>query len=153
MAVAKFSDIALHAMDLSDINSFAAWATDNRVSRFCTWDTFTSKEEGIRHITNTVLPHPWYRAICLDDHPVGSVSMRPGRGIMMWAVKMAVAAIFREWPKLLRLQALVDVENVGSIRVQEKAGFRTEGVLRKYIVLKGRARDLVTFSLLSSDDH
>lgn len=71
---------------------------------------------------------------------------------MTRAVKMAAAAIFREWPDLLRLQALVDVENVGSIRVLEKAGFRREGVLRKYLVLKGRARDMVMFSLLSSDD-
>ncbi|XP_056174992.1 uncharacterized protein LOC115661712 [Syzygium oleosum] len=126
-------------------------ATDDRVSRFSTWDTFTSKEEGISYITNVVLPHPWYRAICLHDRLVGGISVRPvalirdhrstsqigyglasaywGRGIMTRAVKMAAAAVFREWSELLRLQALVDVENVGSIRALE-AGFRREGVLR-----------------------
>ena len=50
-----------------------------------------------------------------------------------------------------RLEAIVDVENVGSQRVLEKAGFQREGVLRKYMILKGKTRDLVIFSLLSSN--
>ena len=59
--------------------------------------------------------------------------------------------IFAEWPHLERLEAIVDVENPGSQRVLEKAGFQREGVLRKYMLLKGKTRDLVMFSLLSFD--
>nr|POE82950.1 hypothetical protein CFP56_14230 [Quercus suber] len=36
-------------------------------------------------------------------------------------------------------------------RVLEKAGFQREGVLRKYMTLKGKTRDLTMFSLLSAD--
>ena len=43
------------------------------------------------------------------------------------------------------------VENVGSKRVLEKAGFKSEGVLRKYFVLKGKTRDMEIFSLLSTE--
>lgn len=59
--------------------------------------------------------------------------------------------IFIEWPHLERLEALVDVQNGGSQRVLEKAGFEREGVLRNYTILKGKSRDMVMFSLLSTD--
>ncbi|GKV53263.1 hypothetical protein SLEP1_g59798 [Rubroshorea leprosula] len=39
------------------------------------------------------------------------------------------------------LEALVDVENIGSQRVLENAGFTREGVSRKYYMLKGRTRE------------
>ena len=74
-----------------------------------------------------------------------------GRGIATKAVKQVANTIFVEWPHLERLEAIVDVENPGSQRVLEKAGFQREGVLRKYMLLKGKSRDLVMFSLLSSD--
>ncbi|CAI0465908.1 unnamed protein product [Linum tenue] len=65
---------------------------------------------------------------------------------------MAVKAVFEEWgPELERVEGLVDVENVGSQRVLEKAGFYREGLLRRYVVFKGRSRDMVMFSILCSD--
>ncbi|GKV31342.1 hypothetical protein SLEP1_g40038 [Rubroshorea leprosula] len=39
------------------------------------------------------------------------------------------------------LEALVDVENIGSQGVLEKARFTRERVLRKYYMLKGRTRE------------
>ena len=64
---------------------------------------------------------------------------------------MVAETIFRERPEMERLEALVDVENVGSQKVLEKVGFKREGVLRKYSIQKGRSRDFVMFSLLSTD--
>jgi len=52
---------------------------------------------------------------------------------------------------LERLEALVDVDNVRSQRVLEKVGFQKEGVLRKYVYFKGKSRDMIMFSLLSTD--
>lgn len=66
-------------------------------------------------------------------------------------MKQVVKAAFSEFPHLERLQALVDVENVASQKVLEKAGFQREGVLRKYVVIKGKSRDMVMFSVLSND--
>ena len=67
------------------------------------------------------------------------------------AVRAEAEAVFAAWPWLLRLEAVADVENPASQRVLEKAGFVREGTLRKYIVLKGRPRDMVMFSLLDTD--
>ncbi|GFP84046.1 putative ribosomal-protein-alanine acetyltransferase [Phtheirospermum japonicum] len=119
------------------------------------------------------MPHPWYRAICVDNRAVGSISVTPnssndrcraelgyvlayehwGKGIATNAVKFVVSSIFQEWPYLERLEAYVDVSNKGSQRVLEKAGFLKEGILRKYKVVKGICRDTVVFSFVSSDQH
>lgn len=165
------SDISLRLLDISDVDDFMAWATDSKVARFCKWEPYTSKEEGINFIKDKVAAHPWFRAICIDNKPIGSISVTPnsgsskcrgelgyalawsywGRGIATQAVKMVAKTVFEEWPHLERLEALVDIENVASQRVLEKAGFKKEGVLRKYLIRKGRTRDFVMFSLLSTD--
>ncbi|XP_057485523.1 uncharacterized protein LOC130771850 [Actinidia eriantha] len=169
-----FSNISLRLLDLSDVDDFMEWATDPQVAQFCSWDTFTSKEQAMAYIGDFIVPHPWFRAICLGDRAIGtiSVSQNPGvenscrgeigyvlgskywgKGIATRAVKMVAADIFLEWPHLERLEGLVDVDNKGSQRVLEKAGFVREGVLRKYFLQKGRARDMVIFSLLSTDSQ
>ncbi|PRQ38588.1 putative ribosomal-protein-alanine N-acetyltransferase [Rosa chinensis] len=167
----ELSKISLRPLALSDIDDFMVWATDEKVTRFCTWEPYTSKEDGIKFIKEQVLPHPWFRAICLDNKPIGAISVSSksgndrcrgelgyvlgskywGEGIATQAVKMVADTIFKEWTHLERLEALVDVNNVRSQRVLEKAGFLKEGVLRKYKVLKGRTWDRVMYSLLSTD--
>lgn len=155
----------------SDVAAFMTWASDPRVTRFQRRGPYATASDALRYITEHVLPHPWYRAICVDDgRPVGSISVKPapddccrasvgyrlaydcwGRGIATAALREAAATVFGEWPHLERLEALADVENRASQRVLEKAGFQREGVLRKYIMLKGERRDMVMFSLLSTD--
>lgn len=49
---------------------------------------------------------------------------------------MALSQVFKDFPDVVRLQAFADVENKGSQRVLEKAGFQREGHLRKYSHLK-----------------
>ncbi|KAE8677659.1 PAF1 complex component isoform 1 [Hibiscus syriacus] len=164
-------NLYLRPLDVADIDAFMVWATDEKVARFCTWEPYTNKEDGLNFIKNVVLPHPWFRAICVDDRPIGAISVTSnpgsdkcrgelgyvlaseywGRGVATRAVKMVAGTIFDEWPHLERLEALVDVGNLGSQRVLEKAGSEREGVLRKYVILKGRTRDMVMFSLLSTD--
>ncbi|KAL7220417.1 hypothetical protein ACSBR2_013324 [Camellia fascicularis] len=169
----ELSNISLRLLDFSDVDDFMVWATDDKVVQFCSWgtDTYASKEAAMNYIADVVIPHPWFRAICLDGRPIGAISVSPnrgndscraemgyvlgsnywGRGIVTQAVKMAARSVFVEWPHLERLEALVDVENKGSQRVLEKSGFQREGVLRKYCLLKGKVRDTVIFSLLSTD--
>ncbi|KAF7116438.1 hypothetical protein RHSIM_RhsimUnG0028600 [Rhododendron simsii] len=166
-----FTNIHLRLLDLSDIDDYMVWATDDKTNQFSSWDPNTSKEAAMNYIADFIIPHPWFRAICIDDRPIGSISVTPnrgsgscrgeigyvlgskywGNGIATRAVKMAAAEIFFEWPHLERLEGLVDVDNIGSQKVLEKAGFQREGVLRKYFIQKGRARDMVAFSLLSTD--
>ncbi|XP_061992842.1 uncharacterized protein LOC133710722 [Rosa rugosa] len=164
--------ITLRPLGLSDIDDFMVWGTDEKVvSRFCTWEPYASKEEGLNYIKDKILPHPWYKAICLDGRPIGEISVTPkwgndrcraeigyllgskdwGKGIATRAVKMVVDTIFKEWTHLERLEAFVDVENVASQRVMEKTGFQREGVLRKHYIVKGRTIDEVIFSILSTE--
>ena len=141
-------ELSLRPLDLSDKDEYMVWATDGKVSRFCSWDTFTSKEAGIAYIKNTIIPYPWFRAICLDDKVIGAILVSAnnagnrcrgelgyvltskywGKRIATRAVKMVASTIFKEWPHLERMEALVDVENGGL----KKAGFQREGVLRKF---------------------
>ncbi|KAL3648985.1 hypothetical protein CASFOL_005388 [Castilleja foliolosa] len=165
------SDITLRPLDISDADDFFKWYSDEKVSKFCSWNAFTSKEAAIDHVATTVVPHPWHKAICVSGRAVGSVSVTPfsgsdrcraelgyvvgsdywGKGIATVAVKAAANAVFTEWGHLERLEAVADLENTASHRVLEKAGFQREGVLRKYYLLKGRPVDAVMFSLLSTD--
>ncbi|CAL9210416.1 unnamed protein product [Musa hybrid cultivar] len=171
MAEEREREITLRRFDLSDLDDYMVWASDDRVTAFCRWDSYTDKEDLRRYMRETVLPHPWFRAICLGGRPIGALSVELGagcdrckgelgyvlatahwgRGYATAAVKMAVRSVFQEVEGLERVEALVDVDNKGSQRVLEKAGFVREGVLRKSMVSKGRTRDLVMFSFISTD--
>ncbi|KAJ1293238.1 hypothetical protein BS78_01G053100 [Paspalum vaginatum] len=167
-AVGK-EQVTLRKFDLSDVDAMMVWASDPQVAAACRWDAYESTEPLLAFIRDVVLPHPWFRAICLDGHPVGAVSVSPtadpcraelgyvlarahwGRGVATAAVKRAVAAVFGEVEGLERVEALVDVANRASQRVLEKAGFTREAVLRKYGVTKGVVRDMVMFSFINTD--
>ncbi|KAF8684406.1 hypothetical protein HU200_044299 [Digitaria exilis] len=169
----------------ADAEAFMSWASDPLVALFQRRDAFEHVGQARRYIFDHVLPHPWYRAICVGSGSgsgsgsgaavvVGSISVKPapaeadgrlfmasvgyrvaraqwGRGVATRAVRAAAEDVFAAWPWLRRLEAVADVENPASQRVLEKAGFVREGVLRKYIVLKGRPRDMVMFSLVDTD--
>ncbi|KAK4340678.1 hypothetical protein RND71_039179 [Anisodus tanguticus] len=109
-------NITLRPIEISDIDDFMVWPTDdNSEARVCSCSHF------------------W------------------GKGIVTRVVKLVTSAVFSEFPYLERLEVLVDVDNQGSQRVLEKACFFKEGILRKYMVLKGKSRDIVIFSFLATD--
>ena len=76
-----------------------------------------------------------------------------GQGIATKTVKMVISEVFKDFPDLVRLQAVAVVENIASQRVLEKAGFTREALLRKHSFLKGQLKDLVIYSLLSTDSN
>ncbi|CAM9000598.1 unnamed protein product [Rhodiola kirilowii] len=166
-------NLTLRHMTLSDVDDYMVWATDEKSAHYCSYDAFKSKADVIKYMEEVILPHPWLRAICIDDKPVGCVSVSPnkrpsdqcraeigyvlgsaywGKGIATRAVKMAVVEVFGYWKDVKRIEGLVDVMNVGSQRVLEKAGFCKEGVLKKFAMMKGRCVDMVIYSILASDD-
>jgi len=170
------TQISLRPISLDDLDDLMLWTTDEKVARYCTWEPYTSKEEGINFIQNIASKSLWFRAICLNNRVIGCIdffscegqgrnrhksaelgyalgSRYWGKGIATHAVKQAVKAAFREFPHLERLQALVLVENGGSQRVLDKAGFQREGVLRKYAIIKGKSRDMVSYSVLNNDSR
>ncbi|CAL4927791.1 unnamed protein product [Urochloa decumbens] len=168
--------VTLRPFDLADVDAMMAWASDPAVTAFMTWDAYTSRDALLAFMRDAVLPHPWFRAICLDSgggeesrRPVGAVSVTPtddrcraelcvvvarahwGKGVATAALKRAVAAAFADLEGVERVEALVDADNAASRRALEKAGFQREALLRSYCVVKGKLRDMVIYSFISTD--
>uniref|UniRef100_A0A5B7BCG4 Putative Acyl-CoA N-acyltransferases (NAT) superfamily protein n=1 Tax=Davidia involucrata TaxID=16924 RepID=A0A5B7BCG4_DAVIN len=162
-------EIALRPYQVSDVEDFMEWC-DDEVVRLSRLRHFTSREDAVSYLKETVIPHPWYRAICLDNRPIGFISITPGsgdercrgrityalgskywgQGITTVAVKKVISTVFEEFPSMQRLETIVDVDNKRSQRVLEKSGFLKEGVLRKYVIFKGNIYDVIMYSLLST---
>ncbi|KAH0637149.1 hypothetical protein KY289_037064 [Solanum tuberosum] len=164
--------ISLRPFNISDANNLFTWANDENVTYYLRWNTITSIEAARNYIQQVVIPHPWRRSICLDDRSIGYVSVRPesrsdqnhrahigyaigsdywGQGIVTKALKMAIPIVFNDFPNLVRIEALVEPQNIGSQKVLEKVGFKKEGFLRKYGFNKGEIRDMFIYSFLSTD--
>ncbi|GMH29250.1 hypothetical protein Nepgr_031093 [Nepenthes gracilis] len=164
--------ISLRPFKLSDVDDFLRWASDDKVTKYLRWNTIISKEEALKYLEQVAIPHPWRRSICLDDRSIGYVGVRPGsgddrcrahlgyavaaeqwgKGICTAALKMAVSRAFEDFPYLVRIEALVEPDNIGSQRVLEKVGFLKEGLLRKYGFSRGEIIDFLIYSFLSSDE-
>ncbi|KAI3919898.1 hypothetical protein MKW98_001154 [Papaver atlanticum] len=158
-------EISLRSLDLSDLDDFMVWMTDDRVADFCTWETCKSKEDALDHIKKKIVPHPWYRVICIENKPVGAIMFSPkegedrcrgeigfhigskhwGKGIATLAVKMSLGIIFKTWPLIERVEGYVDFENKGSQRVLEKAGFQRDGIFRKLLIIKVKSIEISRF--------
>lgn len=73
-----------------------------------------------------------------------------GQGIMTEALQAILKYGFQEM-KLNRVQALVDAENLHSLKLLEELGFKREGVFRQRTHFKGRFHDDVCLSLLREE--
>lgn len=73
-----------------------------------------------------------------------------GKGHMARALDLVIPYIFGPL-ELHRIEAACIAENMRSISLLEKAGFRQEGCLREYLKINGHWRDHLMFSLLTSD--
>ena len=72
-----------------------------------------------------------------------------GQGLMTEAAKAAIAFGFHVM-QLIRIQALCDVENIGSARVLEKSGMQFEGTLHNYLFTKNRPWNLKMYAITRS---
>ncbi|XP_021897149.1 uncharacterized protein LOC110814104 isoform X2 [Carica papaya] len=165
-------EITIRPFKISDIDDFMVYGCDERVARLTRWNAFNSKEEALTFLKDFCIPQPFFRSICIDDHSIGYVFVMRGsteyekykavlgyavaaeywgKGIATTAAKMTVRQAFKEFPDLVRLEAFTAVENEASQKVLEKLGFTKEGVLRKYVYIKGANVDSTIFSLLSTD--
>jgi RimJ/RimL family protein N-acetyltransferase len=73
-----------------------------------------------------------------------------GRGAGTRAVRLLARWIF-ESLQIERIQLCTEPANAASRRLAERAGFSFEGVLRSYIVNKGRRCDMAMYSLLREE--
>lgn len=75
-----------------------------------------------------------------------------GRDYCTEAVRLAIRYAFDDGGlQLHRIQASIDPENLASIRIAEKCGFRLEGVAKRYLFLDGKWRDCQIFAVTNED--
>ncbi|CAH8318743.1 unnamed protein product [Eruca vesicaria subsp. sativa] len=165
--------IFLRPFNLSDAGDVLKWAGDDDVTRYLRWDSIKTVEEAQQHILQKAIPYTWRRSVSLVDNgrSIGYVSIKPdsgdgscranlgyavskefwGRGIATVAVRMAVDQALEAFPVVVRIQAVVEVENIASQKVLEKVGFEKEGLLKKYGCCKGVVRDMFLYSFVKDD--
>jgi ribosomal-protein-alanine N-acetyltransferase len=73
-----------------------------------------------------------------------------GKGYMTETIELLVDYAFTEL-KLHRIEAGVKPNNLGSIRVLEKSGFRQEGVARKNIMINGKWADHQILAIINEN--
>ncbi|XP_010466542.1 PREDICTED: uncharacterized protein LOC104746714 [Camelina sativa] len=161
--------IFLRPFKVSDAKDVFKWAGDEYVTRYVT-DSVKTLEEAEQHILNKAIPHPWHRSISLlhEGRSIGYVSVKPdsgdgwcradlgyavakefwGRALATAAVMRAVGQYFKDFPVVVRIQAVVEVENKSPQRVLEKVGFRKEGLLEKYGFSNGMIKDMFLYSFV-----
>jgi ribosomal-protein-alanine N-acetyltransferase len=152
---------------LEDLHSLARHANNRNVwinlrDRFPHPYTEANAREFLSHVTQQRSPTVW--AIEVDGVAAGGIGLVQltdvervsaeigywlgeqfwGRGVMTDALKAVTAEAFRQLD-LRRIFALPFAENIGSIRVLEKAGYVLEGRLRQSAIKDGVIRDQLMY--------
>ena len=73
-----------------------------------------------------------------------------GQGYASEALQAILAYGFEKL-QLIRIAAVVYVENKASQKLLNKAGFQEEGLLRKHMIQNGVAHDTILYSLLKEE--
>jgi RimJ/RimL family protein N-acetyltransferase len=159
--------IMLKTFTSASIDDFMEWATDDEVTKYMMWNSYTSRNEAESFFTNVVEKHAWFKAIYLDKKVIGSITLDKGKGVYSckaelgyviarkyWgngcatqAIKLTIEAGFNDLD-VERIEAYVDPTNIGSQRVLEKNKFTRECLLKKYVVHKGIVKDRFIYSFL-----
>ncbi len=134
---------------------FERYAQDPEVVRYLSWRAHRSIEDTyafLRHchaLRQSGEGFPWVLTLINEDSLIGMLGLHPtrhraevryvlaraywNRGYMTEALRSVVAwALTR--PEIFRVWALCDIDNRGSARVLEKAGFEREGILHRWMV-------------------
>ncbi|WP_102262935.1 GNAT family N-acetyltransferase [Mesobacillus jeotgali] len=167
--------LVLREISLEDIDDIHIYASNPEVSKYVFWgahETRAATEEYVKMILALYEEGkiaPWGIHFKDDNKLIGTVdfvSWQPqhktaeigyalsmdywGRGIATEAVKELIKFGMSEM-ELVRIQAKALVANKGSERVMEKAGMNFEGILRKFIFMKGAHYDVKMYSIIKED--
>jgi len=74
-----------------------------------------------------------------------------GKGYMTEALRLFSAYLYKATPMMLRLTLLIRSDNIGSLKVAEKCGYKHEGTLRNAWVDDGKSYTMEIYSLLRDE--
>jgi [ribosomal protein S5]-alanine N-acetyltransferase len=160
--------LILRKITLDDAEDMYAYASNEEVTRYVTWDTHISISDTIEFI-HTFLPQydaAWGIEVKENGKFIGTVHFvwwQPehnsaeigyvlskeywGKGLITEAAR-AITSFGFDHMNLVRIQARCFLENKGSERVMKKLGMSFEGTSRKVMYVKGEHKDLKVYSLL-----
>ena len=95
----------------------------------------------------TLVPTNWEHGLAEIGYALSTPFQK--RGIAPVALRRLLSEIFLN-TSLERIEARCAVDNVGSRKVLETLGFRQEGLLRGYFVLRGRRVDNYLYAILGA---
>jgi len=83
MSEYKLQDEAttLKTFTSADIDDFMEWATDDEVTKYMMWSSYTLRSDAEDFFKNVVENHPWFKAICLGKNVIGSITLDKGKGV------------------------------------------------------------------------
>jgi diamine N-acetyltransferase len=107
------------------------------------------KKDGskIGYICHFILAHPAGKLLEIGYSLIPS---ERGKGNGTEAVRIMVDYLFLS-RDTMRIQACTDTRNLTSQKVLEKAGFKKEGTMRKYLFVRGEFRDACLYSILQEE--
>ncbi|KAL5994968.1 hypothetical protein ACLOJK_025025 [Asimina triloba] len=70
--------MTLRPFEPSDADDLLECMGDSQVTRYCRIETMRSREEALKFIEEVAIPHPWFRAICVQGRAVGFIYVLPG---------------------------------------------------------------------------
>ncbi|MFK5584845.1 GNAT family N-acetyltransferase [Serinicoccus sp. LYQ131] len=154
----------------ADVDDVHAFASDPEVCRHTTWGPNTM-DDTRRFLHDALVPQQgaWLLAVLREGQVIGTASVwttsvpdrcgemgyalgRPfwGRGYAT-LVAGGLLRLGVDHLRLERISATCSPDNVGSVRVLEKAGLRREGLLRGHQLVRGARRDSLVFGVLATD--
>ncbi|MGA9225561.1 MAG: GNAT family protein [Mesobacillus sp.] len=167
--------LILRKITMDDTADIHKYASNPDVSKYVFWETHRSLSDTNDYIRFIVDLYkngklsPWGIEYKEDGRLIGTVDFvnwQPnhksaeigyalskdywGKGIATEAAKELINFGFYNMD-LVRIQAKCLVENAGSERVMEKAGMTFEGILRKFIFIKGAHYDVKMYSIINED--
>jgi [ribosomal protein S5]-alanine N-acetyltransferase len=148
--------LLLRPVTVVDVDAiFDSYAQDELVARYLIWRPHRSRSETQAYVERCIAApsevERTYMLVGREDNIVrGAFALRRRaphrldcgyvlarrwwRQGLMTEVLSEIAAWALRQPSMFRIGAVCDVENIGSARVLEKAGFVREGVLHRWLV-------------------
>lgn len=166
--------VYLRALEPDDYKVSIAWRKDDEIwSMLGGTKYFVSEAYEKKWVEDTIFnSHDIKLAICLKENDlyIGNVYATDinminrtctthvlignkqywGNGYASEAYKLLIDYLFNE-RGMNRLQALVLEDNIGSMKMHEKCGYRQDGVLRQSVFKNGSYKNQVVMSLLFED--
>lgn len=154
----------------ADVDDVHAFASDPEVCRHTTWGPNTM-DDTRRFLRDALVPQQGalLLAVVREGRVIGTASVwttsvADRRGEMGYALgqpfwgrgyaTLVARGLLRlgvDYLGLERISATCGPDNVGSVRVLEKAGLHREGLLRGHQLVRGARRDSLVFGVLATD--